>query len=461
MNRMKLLSMTLGFFVCTSAMGADPAVADKTGEMMQDSQRLVQAGKFAEAYALMQPFEFEKSGDASFDYLYGISALNAGQPDMATLALERVATVNPNFGEVRTWLGVAYFQSGDLVRAKPTLIGALAQPSLSAQSKVTANQYLEKIQQLADAKSLAEEKAKQAYWLGAVEFGLGRDSNMTTVSNNVSGTPAASGLAGGFAHINGNVEFRKPLFEAGTFGFLSMDSSNRAYPSQNNMNSYTTTLKGGLNWQSGENTYRFNVAHRDDRQQGLNAASNNNSAQNTLASDVRLGLSQADWLGFSVQLGATRFTKIAAQDTNQIVLGTNYMHSFQVTGAPLIHIALSHARDVALNSIVPLSTSVTTTDVSRNTNNVLVYSQYTFVPSADVTGMWMSSRRTDTQSYARSATEAYGKDDMSVLLLGVNWRPAKDWLVKPQVMKLDNKSTIAGYAFTKNEVSVSVKREFK
>jgi hypothetical protein len=50
---------------------------------------------------------------------------------------------------------------------------------------------------------------------------------------------------------------------------------------------------------------------------------------------------------------------------------------------------------------------------------------------------------------------------MRVTMLGMNWRAAKDWIVKPQVMSIRNISNIPLYEFKKTELSVSVKREFK
>jgi hypothetical protein len=50
---------------------------------------------------------------------------------------------------------------------------------------------------------------------------------------------------------------------------------------------------------------------------------------------------------------------------------------------------------------------------------------------------------------------------MRVAMLGVNWRPANNWTVKPQLMRIQNASNIPLYTFQKTEVSVSVKREFK
>jgi hypothetical protein len=433
----------------------------------------------------MVPFEFEKSGDITYDYLLGISAVNAGKPDRATLALERVEAVSPEYGEVRLWLGIAYFQSGDMTRAKKSLSGLLRQSKISAQSNNTANQYLAVIKQQDDAREIEERKARQPYLVGMFEFGLGRDSNITTQPPN--DYPSAyltstgmnytqmppSGISDKFAQLNGNVEGRVPFAGPGTYGFVAFDSTNRSYNVHAMMNSHTNMVKGGVNLVSGKHTYRIDISKRDYRQLGTGASQGltSDNVQNSITGDARFTLGDRDYLAFNLQYNTPRFAALAlaAQDTNQTVLGTNYTHIFPQKGSPMIYVAFNHTRDRATseqgvniydNDVLQFST---TTDVSRNTNAVIAYTQYSFVESADVTAMWMSSWRNDSRPYARSTSLGltYGKDEMRVAMLGVNWRPANNWTVKPQLMRIQNASNIPLYTFQKTEVSVSVKWEFK
>ncbi len=123
MNKnLAIFGLILGIVFVHSAIGAekqaDKRTESKSAKAVRQAQALVQTGKFADAFALLQPLEFDLSGDVAFDYLLGISAVNAGKPDRATLALERVEAVAPEYGEVKLWLGIAYFQSGDMDRAK-------------------------------------------------------------------------------------------------------------------------------------------------------------------------------------------------------------------------------------------------------------------------------------------------------------------------------------------------------
>ncbi|NNM80359.1 MAG: hypothetical protein HKM01_07890, partial [Gallionella sp.] len=78
-----------------------PSAQAAREQVLRDAEALMRAGKPAEAYALLEPLEFERSGEVRFDYLLGIAALDSGKPDKATLAFERVLAVNPNYTAAR------------------------------------------------------------------------------------------------------------------------------------------------------------------------------------------------------------------------------------------------------------------------------------------------------------------------------------------------------------------------
>ncbi len=350
----------------------------------------------------------------------------------------------------------------------------LRQTTISAQSKSTANQYLAAIKQQEDARALEEKKAKQPFLLGAIEFGLGNDSNITSGPKNYvdayttsfSAPPQPplppSNISARFAQFNGNVEGRIPFSNAGTYAYVSLDSANRSYLKYGMMNSHANTVKGGINLQSGTNTYRFDLSRRNYRQLGTAASQGytSDSMQNSISGDARFALTERDYLAISLQYNLPRYPTTNTQDTKQAVIGTNYTHVFAATGSPMIYVALNHTRDKAVRQSLDMK-GIDQTDVSRNTNAFIVYAQYTPVPSADVTAMWMLSMRRDSQAFARSNNEAFGNDDMQVMMLGVNWRPANDWLVKPQLLHIRNASNIPLYVFQKTEISVSIKRDFK
>ncbi|MEQ1914314.1 MAG: tetratricopeptide repeat protein [Sideroxydans sp.] len=473
MRRAEIFFLLIAMLMSAAALAAGQVAPAKTttkaapvDSLMQKAQILLQAGKYAEAFTLLEPREFERSGDVAFDYLLGISAVSSGKPDRATIALERVEALYPEYGDVRMYLGMAYYQTGDTARAKQAFAALLAQSKLAPQSKANADQYLAAMKQQDDAKQLEADKAKRAFFVGNIETGLGHDANILASANNVGNVQTTlAGISANFAQMNGNVELRKPMFNAVTYGFVMLDSTNRAYSGHRNLNAYTNVLKTGLNWVQGVNTYRFDVSHKDYRQQGAIQGNTYNYTQNGLSADARLGLSANDFLGWNIQYNMLMFASYVDLNAKQVVLGANYMHVFSATGSPVIYFALTQTRNKALHDFAQVTTVADPhagmTNFNRTSNAFIAYTQYTFVPSADVTAMWMTSRGNDSSDYARSASVARPKDDMIVTMFGVNWRPAINWTVKTQFTGIKNNSVVDLYAFKKNEFSVSVKREFK
>ena len=108
-QRLVVAALTLTGFAGL-ARAAEPAELDT---LLARGQSQIQAGQPADAYALLASREAEFGGDASFDYLYGIAALDSGHAADAAFALGRVVAAEPAFDGARMELGRAYFDSGD------------------------------------------------------------------------------------------------------------------------------------------------------------------------------------------------------------------------------------------------------------------------------------------------------------------------------------------------------------
>ena len=150
---------------------AEIAANDKP---INDAEALMKAGKAAEAYALLAPMEFDRAGDKRFDYLLGNAALDSGKPDKATIAFERVIAVDPNFAGARLDMARAYFQLGDLPRAKTEFDIVMKQNPPEA-AKVTIQKYLDAM--------TAQEKALQTRITAYIEGTVGRDTNINSSTN--------------------------------------------------------------------------------------------------------------------------------------------------------------------------------------------------------------------------------------------------------------------------------------
>ncbi len=129
----------------TKASVNSPAISAREKPLL-DAEALIKAGKPAAAYARLAPLEAGRSGEARFDNLLGIAALDSGKPDKAVLAFKRVLAVNPDSAGARLDMARAYYQLGDLPHAR-TEFQTVMKQNPSEEAKVTIQKYLDVIAQ--------------------------------------------------------------------------------------------------------------------------------------------------------------------------------------------------------------------------------------------------------------------------------------------------------------------------
>lgn len=104
--------------------------------LLARANELSQAGRHAEAYAMLAAEEDAHIGVIDFDYALGRAALNAGRPDRATLAFSRVLALDPGHAGARIDMGRAYLALGNAAQARTAFEALLAldpPPALRAQ----------------------------------------------------------------------------------------------------------------------------------------------------------------------------------------------------------------------------------------------------------------------------------------------------------------------------------------
>ncbi len=136
---------------------------------MAEAQALLRNGQPLAAYEALMKMEYEGAGEVEFDYLLGVAALDAGKPDKATLALERVLAANPNYAGARIDMGRAFMALGDIVGAEAEFAAVLAlNPPDAVRKRVEGF-----VAEMAQRSSVANTK-----WSGFFGITVGRDSNV-------------------------------------------------------------------------------------------------------------------------------------------------------------------------------------------------------------------------------------------------------------------------------------------
>ena len=436
----------LGAYICvagTSALAADPDL-DKADVLMKQ-------GKPAEAYSLLEPYEFQLSGDIKFDYLLGIAALDSGKPDKATLAFERVLAVDPNFAGARIDMARAYFQLGDLTRAKAEFETVLTQNPPAA-ARATIDNYLTAIAK--------QEDAKKTRVSGYVEGFMGRDNNVNfATSQNQIAVPALGNL---IFTLNPSSVKSPDSYRGIAFGgeishqitselgvYAGADVRKRSNISLDTFDSTSIDARAGVSMGEGRNLFRLGVlGGRYD----LDGRSNRES--DGVSAEWRHTLDTATQFSTFGQYARFRFEPtIGNNNFDQAMGGVNLLRILRDGKALVTSTILTG------NERAPLRA-----DGGKRFNGLRLGGQYQLGENSDLFGgLGVQYSKFDLANAAfSSASEARTRTDMMYdANIGVNWRFDKDWTLRPQISYLRNYSNIIIYKHDRTDVSLTIRRDFK
>jgi hypothetical protein len=157
------------------------------------------------------------------------------------------------------------------------------------------------------------------------------------------------------------------------------------------------------------------------------------------------------------QLNEQRFQTNNIQDFNQKLYGAQYLRAFEARWKPVALVMAFQSRDRTLR---PLN-AAGTTDASKSIIGYRVYAQVTPVSAADAFVSVGHMEREDDSQFSRSSVVGYGKDRTIDITLGANWRFQPDWTLRAQATHTDGRSNIPLFSFTRNELSINVRRDFQ
>jgi tetratricopeptide (TPR) repeat protein len=159
------------------------AASASADALTERARRLIDQGQSKAAYELLLPQEGARAGDPEFDYLLGLAANDAGDPERAVFALERVLAVQPGNTLARAEIAKAYFAMGERETARQEF-ETVRKQQIPDKAKETIDRYLSAIQ--------AAEVTRVS---GFVEFGLGYDTNVNSATGaNQIALPSLGGI---------------------------------------------------------------------------------------------------------------------------------------------------------------------------------------------------------------------------------------------------------------------------
>lgn len=427
---------------------------------LHDADALVKAGEPARAYMLLHGYEPAHAGEPRFDYLLGIAALDSGKPDLATLAFERVLMSNPNFTGARLEMARAYYQLGDLLRAKVEF-ERVARENPPPAARATVHRYLAAI--------AAQNPRKNTHYAAYVEVTGGRDTNVnnsTSQQQVIVNIPTAGAVV---ATLNPTSLKAADNYAAlGTGGHLAhtlnphwalyagADLSQRDYHVQQNFNAFTAREHAGVMYGANAEHLRFGLK---GGQYNLGGQRNRNNA--AVNADWAHTFSPRNQTMLFGQYQQYRFAQYAMQvnDFNQEVIGAALKHALGNGGAVLSGFAyLGNEEDVSTR-ITTATPTGGRTDGAKRLRGLKIGAQT----------MWGGR----TVLYANAGWQAgfYSKvnpfflvrrsDHYTDVAVGAVWQWTASWSLRPQLAYMHNKSNIPVYSYSRADFSLTLRRDFR
>lgn len=410
------------------------------------AQSLLNQGKAAEAYELLEPLEIKYAGDLAYDYLLATAALNAGHPSKATFIYERMLALEPDYVGVRADMGRAYYMMGDLARAKIEFESVLAFSNLPPDLRSAVDQYMAAIEQ--------RSKQQATVVTGFFEVGVGSDSNAlsATSSSIINYANGAQAILGPESRKRGNsyfsyaagAELNHAFADQPWSAYLGGDYRARSHASLDTADNYTMDARAGVQHASGRSLVRGGVTFG---RYWLDNAPTRDSYGAT--ADWRFVIDDSDLL--SVNGTATRLLYLAAaqrvNDYDLFAASLGWTHAIAATTSATL--ALSAGEENATGGRLD-------GDKSHWGLRGTLQHSFTDTLGAYVTAGYQPGR------YKKINTDfdLVRRDELSDLTAGLVWSLQDRWSVSTTVSMSKNRSNMPINAYSRTDAAVVLRKDF-
>ena len=430
--------------------------------LFRDAKQLLAADNAKQAYMILLAQEPQLAGNAEFDYLLGVAALESGKTDDAIIAFERVLQVDPKIAGARLDLARAYFNHGSMDLAQANFLELKASNPPPA-ALIVIDKYLAAIR---------ERRAQKSNIFSAWgEMALGYDSNITGVPTDFTSAVASAFNLTGISPTGNSVKRKAPYLgaavgadytyalSAGWAAFVGGEARGRAYRHEGDFNSVSGEARIGALWTAGAQQLRLTGGYSRFGQEGLAPGEpkpTNDRSTALIAADYRYAMNERQQ--WNVGLAGTRvkFLTNNIEDFDATTLTAGFVHAFDRKGAPVLQVSSFYSRDEAVRKLAD-----GVSDKSKRVAGARSYFQYSLTDNlAWFNGLGFSMRR-DQSAFSRATEIEYGRDRLADVSLGVNWRFQPKCSMRAQWLASRNDSNIAIYDFTRHEVSSTIRCDFQ
>ena len=416
--------------------------------LLDQARVLMAQQKPADAYALLEPHETGRAGDAAYSYLLGIAALDAGHTTRAIFALERAVDIEPDDNLARAELARAFLAAGEPEAARQQLMVA-RRGRMPATAAAAIDRVLGSLEQAPVAGAARR-------FRGYAELFAGHDSNVNSAT--AAGQFALPAFGGIIFNLDTDNRQRGDSF-TGVAGGLAMQwplatdwALQAAVNARGLHNRHVDGLDNrqldaslGLAYTRGPsvlsvaaqaNTYDIDD-HRYRRASGLSG-------------QWQYTLSPASQLSVFTQWSRLAYAADATRDADRGVVGAGYARAFDEgrrVAYASVYLAREKAREAGYDNY------------GHHATGVRMGAEAEVAAGATAFVALQYERR--NHGGTEALFEASRRDRQFDAAVGVHFVPAADWRVTPQVAHQRASSNVVLYDYRRTVWQLTVRREFK
>lgn len=410
------------------------SLSNEQQALLSRAEALLGSGQSDAAYEVLAPLESELAGNAFYDYLLGVAALDSGRAAEAVFSLRRSLTVAPAFSGAALELARAYYESGNADLAQP-LFERLLDENPPEAARAVINGYLDAIDQRVVGGPVGLNPFVE------VQAGYDSNANGSTDAQQFLGftlNPQNVETDSGFAEFGVGFDWLKVRDQQ--FAWVGrLRGSHRSNPDASFIDGTLISGLAGFAWQR-----RGIYGNASVESYGSARDGNSNETYSGLSLMAGGPIGQSPWhLVGNVRAGKLRFDdNLDVMDVDRTLAGLALVRRFAGGGDFTLQALGGDDSEQKPSSPYGNSKSGTRVAVSFPLASDVSLFAAIGVLDSDYDLPFFGTARDDDQ---RTAT------------LEFNWRRSASLSLVPRIRWIDNESTVALYDYDRTEIGLGVR----